>query len=249
MSPRARLVFLVASLVAAAVFARLGFWQRSRLAERRAANREILAARTLPPALLGGHDGAVLEQQRVSAHGTYDHAHEVVIRHQVVGGVPGVMVVTPLLGAPTDSAVLVYRGFVPSADGVHAPQLDSLREPGVLEASGYAERLGPRRDGGAPLEQDGLVTWKAVDIAALRKRLPYPVSGWAIRQAPDPSLGSFPRRLEPAPPDEGAHWSYMMQWFAFATIAAVTGVLVFFRHQSAGWTDPTAAPGLSAPDR
>ncbi len=239
MSPRARLAFLVAALAAAAVFARLGLWQRSRLAERRAANAAIVEARGLPPVALRDQRGKLLEQQRVSARGTYDHAHEVVIRHQVVGGVPGVVVVTPLLGGPTDSAVLVYRGFVPSADGVHAPILDSLREPGVHEISGYAERLVPRRDGGAPLERDGMVTWKALDIGSLRKRLPYPVSGWAIRQAPDPALGSFPRRQEPAPPDEGAHWSYMMQWFAFAAVAVVTGALVYSRHSSAGWTDPT----------
>lgn len=191
-----------------------------------------------------------MDQQRVTARGTYDPAHEVVIRHQVVGGVPGVVVVTPLLGASTDSAVLVYRGFVPSADGVHAPILDSLGEPGVHDVSGYAERLVTRRDGGAPLERGGLVSWKALDIASLRKRLPYPVSGWAIRQAPDPALGSFPRRLEPAPPDEGAHWSYMMQWFAFAAVAAVTGLLVYLRHQSSGWTDPTAPSSPPAmPDR
>lgn len=243
MSPRARLAFLLLCLAVAAVCARLGLWQRSRLAQRRASNATVVAARSLPPVALGIKSWKVVDQQRVTARGEYDHAHEVVVRHQVVGGVPGVLVATPLLGGSIDSAVLVVRGFVPSGDGVHVPALDSLREPGQHEVSGYAERLGQREDGGRPLERDGAVTWKGLDLPAIRARLPYPVSGVAIRQAPAPGLGSFPRRLEPAAPDDGAHWSYMMQWFGFATVAVVTGLLVFLRRPTAGWSEPTAGPG------
>ena len=249
MSPRARLSFLLICLVVSAVCVRLGLWERARLAQRRAANAAQLEARALPPVRLGIASWKVQDQQRVTASGVYDHDHELVIRHQVVSGVPGAMVVTPLLGGSIDSAVLVYRGFVPSSDGVAVPALDSLREPGQHEVSGYAERLVRRADGGFPLERDGRVTWRGLDLVAIRSRLPYPVSGVAIRQAPDPALASFPRRLEPARPDEGAHWSYMMQWFGFATVALVTGLLVFLRRPSAGWSEPTAAapPGGASP--
>ena len=250
MSPRARIAFFLICLVVAGVCARLGLWQRSRLHERRARNATLLEARALPPVALGIASWKVVDQQRVRAKGEYDHEHEVVIRHQVVGGVPGVVVVTPLLRGSIDSAVLVYRGFVPSGDGVAAPALDSLREPGEQEVAGYAERLGTRQDKGQPLERDGQVTWRGLDLPTLRARLPYPVSGIAIRQAPDPALGSFPRRLEPGVPDDGAHWSYMMQWFGFATVALITGSLMLLRRRAAEWSEPTAAPppaGASPP--
>lgn len=241
MSPRARLVFFVLCLVISAVCVRLGLWQRSRLAQRRAANAVQLEARALPPVQLGIASWKVVDQQRVTARGEYDHAHELVIRHQVVGGVPGVLVVTPLLRGSVDSAVLVYRGFVPSGDGVAVPALDSLREPGEQVVSGYAERLARRTDSGVPLERDGRVTWRALDASSIRARLPYPVSGVAIRQTPDSALASFPRRLEPPAPDDGAHWSYMMQWFGFATVALVTGSLVLLRRRAGGWSEPTEA--------
>ena len=94
----------------------------------------------MPPVdLASGPDG--LADRRVTARGTYDHAHDMLLRGQVLSGSPGVVVVTPLRGARGDSAVLVVRGFLPSPDGISVPQLDSLGEPGEQVVSGIARTI------------------------------------------------------------------------------------------------------------
>jgi cytochrome oxidase assembly protein ShyY1 len=45
---------------------------------------------------------------------------------------------------------------------------------------------------------------------------------------------SVPRRLALPVPDGGPHFSYMLQWFAFAAIAVVGGILLFRRSGPAG---------------
>mgnify|MGYP006200356423 CR=1 FL=1 len=76
-----------------------------------------------------------------------------------------------------------------------------------------------------------LVTWGRLDTAWVRERLPYPVFPVVVRQSPDPSLPSLPRRLEPPALDDGPHLSYAIQWFLFAgmalTFALVEGLVEY----------------------
>jgi surfeit locus 1 family protein len=226
MSSFARRRTLLALVLVAFVFARLGFWQLGRLQERRAANRAAAEARAEPPRELGlGADWTAeeLNQRQVEASGEFDHAHQIVIRGQAFQGTPGVLVVTPLRLAGTDSAVLVLRGFVPSADAVRA-DIDALGEPGQVRVRGLATPIA--NGGGQPFEHDGRTTWARLDLAALRARLPYPVLPVLLRQTPDSGLPQQPRRL-PAPElSEGPHLSYAIQWFAFAVMTVAFGVLV-----------------------
>ena len=229
MSPLARRLTLLGLVLVAAVFARLGFWQLGRLEERRAANRTAAAARAEPARELGiGADWTAeeLSERWVEAGGEFDHEHEIVIRGQAFQGTPGVLVVTPLRGATSDSALLVLRGFVPAADAVRA-DLDSLREPGRVRVRGLAAPI--PSGGGRPLENEGRTTWARLDLAALRQRLPYPILPVLLRQTPDSGLPALPRRL-PAPElGEGPHLSYAVQWFAFAAMVVAFGVLVVRR--------------------
>ena len=220
---------MAACLLAAAGFVRLGFWQLHRLAERRASNRLILAAREAPVVDLteipaGSIDSLI--ERRVSGRGRYDHAHEIVLRGEALQGVPGVNVVTPLRLTGSDTAVLVERGFVPTPDAVTV-DVDTLVEPGEVEVTGLAGRLEP--GGGRPLQRGGKTTWARPDLAALRDSLPYPLLSIIVRQLPQPSLPSFPRRLDPPAIDEGPHLSYALQWFFFATLATAFAFLVIGR--------------------
>jgi surfeit locus 1 family protein len=193
MTSFARRLTLLALVLVAAVFVRLGFWQLER-----AANRAAVEARAEPPRELGlGADWTAeeLDQRRVEASGEFDHSHEIVIRGQAFQGTPGVLVVTPLRLAGSDSAVLVLRGFVPSADAVRA-DISSLREPGEVRVRGLATAIA--NGSGHPLEHDGRTTWARLDLAALRARLPYPVLPVLLRQTPDSGLPQQPRRLPAA---------------------------------------------------
>jgi surfeit locus 1 family protein len=226
MSPFARRLILLGLTLVAAVFVRLGFWQLSRLEERRAANRAAAEARAEPPRELGvGADWTAeeLNERWVEARGAFDHAHEVVIRGQAFQGTPGVLVVTPLRLAASDSAVLVLRGFVPAADAVRA-DIDSLREPGEVRVGGLATPIAS--GGGQPLDYSGRTTWARLDLAALRSRLPYPVLPVLLRQTPDTGLPAMPRRLPIPELSDGPHLNYAIQWFAFAVMAVAFAVLV-----------------------
>jgi len=225
MSSRARLLVIVSFGLVALVFARLGFWQMSRLRERRAANVVALEARSAPRIRLDGASPITpeLDGREVSAMGRYDHEHDIVLRGKVYRGSPGVEVVTPLLIPGGRMAVLVNRGFLPTPDAVTA-QTDSVREPGRVRVEGTALSLAS--GDGAPLDRAGHTTWARLDREALAARLPYPVAPIYIRQSPDPALPRFPRRLEPVPIDDGAHLSYAIQWFSFALMAVIFGGVI-----------------------
>ncbi|MBA3654963.1 MAG: SURF1 family protein, partial [Actinobacteria bacterium] len=105
-------------LLSAAGFTRLGVWQLSRRHERQAANLMIEAARRAPPVALTREtaDVAMLAERHVVARGRYDGGRDIVVRGDVLQGVPGVRVVTPLLLDAGGPAVLVDRGFLPAPD-------------------------------------------------------------------------------------------------------------------------------------
>ena len=246
MSSRARLVVIVCSTVLALVFAGLGLWQVERLRERRAANKVALAARSAPRIPLDGATPVTgeLNGREVSATGRYDHEHDVVLRERVYRGSPGVEVVTPLVLEGGGMAVLVNRGFLPTPDAVTA-QTDSVREFGRVRVKGTA--LSVPSGGGAPLERGGHTTWARLDREALGARMPYRIAPVYIRQSPDTALPPFPRRLEPLPIDYGPHLSYAIQWFAFAIMAVVFGIVIWRqkreREEQATRTDPSLRSG------
>jgi surfeit locus 1 family protein len=222
MSPTPRRLTMALLLLAAAGFVRLGVWQLDRLHQRRAANTETMAARRAPPVTLApGTTGAEsLAERRVVAEGRYDQARDVIIRGEAYQGSPGVFVVTPLLLGAKGPAVLV-----PDAVTVN---LEGLQEPGEVTVRGIAR---PMPSGsGAPIEHGGRTTWRRLDLAALRARLPYELLPIYIQQIPDSSLPRFPRRVAPAPIDEGPHLSYAIQWFLFAGMAGAFAVLVVGRR-------------------
>lgn len=237
MTPRARsYLFFGITLVLAAVFVRLGVWQLARLSERRALNRATLAARTLPPVALDHRAGsaepapATLENRRITVTGRYDHDADLVLRGQSEQGVAGVRIVTPLRPLEGDTAVLVQRGFVPSPDATTVDPAP-LREEGVVAVAGIALTLPDSGVRGEPRELNGRVTWRRVELTALRQRLAYPVAPILVLQTPDSALPALPRRDDPPALDDGAHLSYALQWFAFAITAVTVGGIIGFRRR------------------
>jgi surfeit locus 1 family protein len=230
MSNRSMTVLLLAVLFAA-LSTGLGFWQLGRLHERRAANARALALRALPTIELGsgGTIGAgSLDNRLIRATGRFDRGEEVVLRGFVYQGAPGVRVVTPLRLDGSDTALLVLRGFVPSPDALHA-DLSRLDEPGEVTVHGVAFTIPTSDDSGGRLDEAGTVTWRRLDLAALRASLPYPIHDVYLVEARDSTHPPLPIRLEPPPLDDGPHLSYAIQWFAFAITGLTVGGLLAFR--------------------
>jgi surfeit locus 1 family protein len=223
-------MLLLASFgVVVLVCLRLGFWQLDRLHQRRAANEIALAARAAPVVSLDSENVAdrSLAGRRVRTSGHYDHTHDVVLRGKAYNGAPGVEIVSPLVLEGGRRAVLVHRGFLPTPDAVTV-QTDSVREFGKVRVEGIAEPIGSGT--GDRLERAHGMTWARLDLNALSASMPYQLAPIYIRQSPDSSLPQFPRRLEPPVIGDGPHLNYAIQWFAFAGMALVFG-LVIWRQQ------------------
>lgn len=207
-----RVAALLLGVVAATICARLGIWQLDRHAERRAWNAEVAARAAAPPlALASGLVAAPpdsLRYRRVEARGVFAFGDQRTESNKSLHGRPGVYVVTPLRFAD-GTGVLVQRGFAAAPDGmtVDAARLvepESATVEGVLLAPTGRLAVHPESVGvGYPL------------LPLVIRRTTPPVGmadGLAI--APLPAL------------DAGPHLSYAIQWFAFAAIALVGGVVL-----------------------
>jgi surfeit locus 1 family protein len=226
---------VLVSAVSAAVCARLGFWQLSRLQERRAHNAVVAGRMAEAPVTLDGlpRDTGELHFRRVRVQGRLDFAREVVLTGRTRNGSPGVHVVTPLRIAGRDTAVLVNRGWIYSPNSADA-DLARWREPDSLDAVGFAEPLTVAAAGApaAGSARDARAV-RRLDREGLSRAAGYPLAPYVVTLAPD--TGALPQdrpvRLPTPAVDEGAHMSYAIQWFAFATIAVV-GATFYVRKSS-----------------
>jgi surfeit locus 1 family protein len=219
-------VVLVA-LVVAAVCVRLGFWQMNRLHGREQINAMLTARGAAPPVDIAHLDPSALPYAHVTAVGTYDPGHEVILSGRSFNDIPGNHVLTPLvLGDGT--AVLVDRGWVP---------LDVVTPPVTGEA---AAPSGTVRIEGLALPPDQVTDPPPSPAPSIGTRIDLGIGGLPYRLLPvyvllssqDPTQGS-PAIVAPPTLDNGPHLSYMLQWFAFATIAIVGGVVLLVRdHRS-----------------
>lgn len=228
--PPARWLFLSISIATALVCVRLGFWQLARLAGRRALNAVAAAALLEPPTILPGAD-APQAGGHVRATGAFDLGHQFVLRGRAHDGAPGVELATPMRLAGADTALIVVRGFVPS-DNATSIDLAPLAEGGIRTIAGVAFALASAPDSGAPMIREGATTWGHLDLAAIRRQLPYPVSALGVWQEKESGMTGLPIRLGAPALSEGPHLNYALQWFAFAIIFGGGGVFYTFRTRN-----------------
>lgn len=232
-----RIVLLCLVVLIAAACVALGFWQLSRLRERRAINRAAMAGLALPALTPdSGPSPGLLPHRRAILTGELDTAHEFVLRNRLVRGVPAVQIVTPFRLSGSDTAVLINRGYVPAADAVTPRVGAEWAEPGRRVYHGTLLPM-PDRGDGAPIVRNGRETWKGLDQSAMRERLPYPTVALYLVAEIDSSEGTvhtlegrvYPFRAELPPMDEGPHFSYAIQWFGIATAVLAFGVMFILR--------------------
>ncbi len=229
---RAGVAGTVLALVVALVCARLGIWQLDRLEQRKQSNAAM--AERLGGATIAlpdmPQDTAGLLFRTVEIEGRYDLARSIVLRGRAHEGMPGVHVLTPLR-LPDGTAVLVNRGWVPSADAATV-DLDALPPPASGRVTGLA--LPFHTDGAAVADESAFrVTWTLLDLAALRRQFPYALASFYVQALPtDDGAAPMPRPI-PAPElDNGPHLGYAVQWFSFAAIALVGWVTLVLRRSA-----------------
>jgi surfeit locus 1 family protein len=243
-SVRVVLAILVIGAVAS-VCVRLGFWQLSRLEEKRTENARRAAAMAAAPARAGSEliTAASPPALRLEVSGRYDESRQILLSARSHAGSPGVHVVTPLVFDDARGAVLVDRGWV-YAGNASTASLAPYAEPGPRTVLGVADSIG-RGVRGAPwrrVDRDGVEIWSArwLDTDSIAARFPYAVAPWVVRQLPGEGVPAAPQRIAPEALDETMHLSYAVQWFLFATILVLGSALVAWRGRGRG---PAPVPG------
>lgn len=211
-------------IAAIGVMIRLGLWQLDRLDERRAFNARVNAQIAAPVLTINAdalnEDLAEMEYRQAIVVGEYDHSQEVGLRNQVRDGQLGVHLLTPLVIAGTETAVLVNRGWVPA----DAPDWNEYVEPGMVEVRGIIRTSQTEPDfGGIPDPEGELTLWNLVNVERIARQISRPLLPIYIQQAPTVGqVGNLPYRTQPQLDlSEGSHFGYAMQWFLFATVLGV----------------------------
>jgi surfeit locus 1 family protein len=242
----------VVGLVAAVIFLRLGFWQLSRLSEKRIQKAEQCAALQLAPLSLG-EDGEFGEPdfntvawRRVHVLGRWDREQEFVVRGRAYLGTPGVLVLgvfRPRAAAP----LIVLRGWLPAADGLSADMKAAAlpSDTGLVSIAGIARPFEPASRIPArtvPYPDRDRVAVGTFNESVLRDLVGEPVLDWVLQLHPDETVNctgeahrvSDPEakrsrsihRLPLPTPDDGPHALYAFQWFGFAAISLAAAFLL-----------------------
>jgi surfeit locus 1 family protein len=223
----------VLTAAACAGFISLGHWQWGK-GNVREVQAEEFRRGSERPVPLGSRSLAQVERfQRVRVSGHFDTAHQFLLDNRTYDGRAGYEVLTPL-DRSDGATILVDRGWVPF--------------------SGYRERLPDVSFAPAPLDElvgrvdelpsEGLESGRAPPDAQARwpKVTTYPhaaeLSAALGRSAEarilllDPrAANGFVREWQPPGLPAIRHWSYAVQWWAFAALAGVLWVILGFRRR------------------
>jgi surfeit locus 1 family protein len=233
MTPRARFALVTAAAIAAAaVTARLGFWQLDRAAQKTALQAAIDERAALPPldaaALATRTEVAVSQHhRRVQLAGRWSAAHTVLLdNRQLASPQPGFFVLTPVVLAD-GRAVLVQRGWVPrdAADRTRVPDVPTptaeVRIDGRIAPP-------PARTFAFAGEDRGRIR-QNLDLDDFARETGLPLAPLTVLQldaAPDGLQREWPA------PSTGVdrHRGYAFQWFGLAALVLTLYVWFQFIH-------------------
>ncbi|MEV7728110.1 SURF1 family protein [Streptomyces sp. NPDC087917] len=217
---------------------KLGFWQYHRH-EHRVAQNELIArnlyGKPVPVSDLTSPGHTVPRDdywRAVTATGTYDTAHEVVVRMRTSNDDKvGFQVVTPLV-LDDGRVALVNRGWIPGGDDprafppVPAPPSGEVTVTGRLKADETTGGSGIKDKKGLPDRQVMLIN-SAQQAASLGRSV---LGGYLELTAPAPT-GDGPELVaEPDHDSIGPHMAYAVQWWLF-TAAVPVGWMVLVRRE------------------
>lgn len=245
-------ILTLIALVLIPAMIELGFWQLHRHQHRVTQNTLIsknLTATPVPVSELTSPGQTVPRAdywRQVTATGTFDTAHEVVVRRRTsADDRVGFHVLTPLILAD-GRAVLVNRGWITAAadqkafPAVPAAPKGTVTVTGRLKADETTGASGIKDLAGLPPRQIMLISSEQQAKSLGRAVL----GGYLEQSAPEPAGGN--PELIPDPDHEsiGAHMAYAVQWWLFAAAVPVGWVILVRREKS----DREAAAARSAPE-
>lgn len=212
-------------IAAVGVMIRLGLWQLDRHYVRQNFNARATFQLNQPLFLLNAETlhgvAADMEYRPVTVDGEYDFTQQVALRNQQWQGRLGVYLLTPLVIAGTDRAVLINRGWV-AADEKNWRKFD---EAGKVEIRGTIRAAQTQPDfGGIPDPEGQLQFWNLINVERISAQISRPMLNTIYIQQTPPNgdQTSLPYRAKlNLDLSEGSHLGYAAQWFLFATVLAV----------------------------
>ncbi|MEU8785285.1 SURF1 family protein [Streptomyces sp. NPDC048637] len=232
-------ILTLVGLVLIPVMIKLGYWQFHRHEHKVAQNQLIarsLAADPVPVSTLAapGRDLPRRDMWRtVKATGTYDTAHEVVVRQRTAADEQsiGYYVLTPLVLGDGE-AVLVNRGWISAGNDltrfpdVPAAPRGKVTVTGRMMADETTAASGIKDTKGLPARQVMLINSKEQ-----AKRVGRPLLGGYVEETGPKPAGSTPELVpEPDHDSIGPHMAYAIQWWLFAAAVPV-GWIVLVRRE------------------
>jgi surfeit locus 1 family protein len=235
-----RWIVLIAALVAAAVTARLGWWQLDRAAQKNALQAALEQRRALPAldagALAGDAAGAAAQQHRaVVLEGQWLAQSTVYLENRPMAGRTGFVALTPL-ALEGGRTVLVQRGWFPRDQAERTrivappPPSGQVRIEGrIAQAPSRLYELAPEQAASGPIRQN-------LDLAEFARETGLKLLPLVVVQedgAKPPADGLL--RQWPAPAaDVHKHYGYAFQWFALCALVLVLYVwFQFIRPRAA----------------
>lgn len=235
-APRPGAILLTALVLAGAVSA--GYWQLDRARQKQALIDAFNRGGGTTVALDDQPLSSLPRYQHVTAKGSYDAAHQVLLDNMPSStGRPGYRVLTPFVRASRGDVLMVDRGWVPL--GPTRDQLPDISLGGEeREIGGTLDELPVPGVKLGPANAPGVDSWPRVlnfptqqEVeSALGRRIegrillldPNVADGYERRWRP--SLGFGPER----------HLGYAFQWFAFALAAVAIFIALSLRTTGAG---------------
>ncbi|MFI5526523.1 SURF1 family protein [Streptomyces platensis] len=232
-------ILTLVGLVLIPVMIKLGYWQFHRHQHKVAQNQLIarsLHAHAVPVSTLAA-PGRELPRRdmwrTVTATGTYDTAHEVVVRQRTAADEQsiGYYVVTPLV-LGNGRGVLVNRGWVSAGNDltkfpdVPAAPRGKVTVTGRMMADETTAASGIKDTKGLPARQVMLI-----NSSEQAKRTGRTMLGGYIEQTAPKTAGNTPELVpEPDHDSIGPHMAYAVQWWLFAAAVPV-GWFVLVRRE------------------
>lgn len=229
---RARTWVLVAAVLGVATTTRLAVWQLDRAAQKLALQsaldaRSGLAALDAARVARTAGEATAQHYRPVQLHGRWLPERSVFLENRQMNGRVGFYVVTPLLLAGSDDAVLVQRGWAPR------DQLDRTRLPAVPTPAGEIDIEGriappPPRLYEFQVSAPGTIR-QNLDLGDYARETGLQLRPVSVLQADSSATaGDGLLRQWPLPAvDVHKHYGYAFQWGALG--ALMTGLYVWFQ--------------------
>ena len=163
--------------------------------------------------------------------GVADYSRELVHATRTQNGSPGVHLLTPVRpidGSWGDTAIVILRGYLYSADG-RTVDLAKAREQDTLRMDALLISFPPPRPGQATM-QSSPRAMRLLDRDTIGTLVGRPVAPFMLLALGDTIMQDItrPTRVPPPAVTDGPHLSYALQWFSFATVF-VLGYVFFAR--------------------